>query len=160
MQRDRWPDPTLGVTYSRARDGAETIGGLKLSIPIGVRRRHAEAARAAASATAATAEHLATRQDSERNWIQIDTDVRRAHQTWSALAEAERQHRRAADLSQRAFELGEASLADALLARRAALQAALVERAAALDSWRARAIFDAFVAALPDGPQSGATYHR
>jgi outer membrane protein TolC len=151
VQRDRWPDPTLGVTYSQERDGAERIGGLTLSIPIGVRRRQAEAARAAATATAATAEHLATRQDVERNWIQIDSDVRRAHQTWSALAEAELQHRRAADLSQRAFELGEASLADALLARRAALQAALVERAAALDSWRARAIYDAFVASL-SGP--------
>ncbi len=148
VQRDRWPDPTLGVTYSQERDGAERIGGLRLSIPIGVRRRHGEAARAAAAATAATAEHLAIRQEIERHWIQIDTDVRRAHQTWSALAEAARQHRRAADLSQRAFELGEASLADALLARRATLQAALVERSAALEAWRARAIYDAFVASL------------
>lgn len=160
MQRDRWPDPTVGVTYSQERDGAERIGGLTISIPIGVRRRNAEVARAAAMATAATAEHLATRQDSERNWIRIDTDVRRAYESWAALAEAERQHRRAAALSQRAFELGEVSLADALLARRAALQATLVERAAALDAWRARAIFDAFVAALPDGPHSGATNHR
>ena len=65
--------------------------------------------------------------------------------TWSALAEAEAQQRRAANLSQRAFELGEASLAEALIARRTALQAALVERAAALESWHAQAIYDSFV---------------
>ena len=150
-QRDRWPDPTLGVTYSQERDGAERIGGLKVSIPIGVRRRHAEAARAAAASTVAAAEHLLTRQEIERLWIQVETDPARAHQSWLALAEADRQQRRAAELSQRAFDLGEASLAEALVTRRAALQTSLAELSAALEWWRARAVYDTFVAsqALP-----------
>ena len=81
-------------------------------------------------------------------------DTRRTYQAWSALAEAERQQRRAADLSQRAFELGEASLAEALVARRTALQAALAERAAALQSWHAQAVYDSFVAAQGEGLSS------
>ncbi len=150
VRRDRWPDPTLGVTYGRERDGAERIGGLTISIPLGVRRRIVDTARAGATATAAAAELEATRHDAERRWIQIDADARRTYQAWSALAEAERQQRRAADLSQRAFELGEASLAEALVARRTALQAALAERAAALQSWHAQAVYDSFVASLSE----------
>lgn len=145
VRRERWPDPTVGVTYGRERDGAERVGGLTISIPLGVRRRLADAARAGAASTAAAAELEATRHEVERRWIQIDADARRAYQAWSALAEAESQQRRAANLSQRAFELGEASLAEALIARRTALQAALVERAAALESWHAQAIYDSFV---------------
>lgn len=149
-QRERWPDPTLGVTYGRERDGVERIGGLTLSVPLGVRRRTAEAARANAASAAAAAELAAMRLEVERRWIEVETDAQRAHESWSALAEAERQQRRAAALSQRAFELGEASLTESLIVRRAALQASLAERAAALEAWRARAVYKSFVASLPE----------
>lgn len=139
-RRDRWPDPTLGVTYGRERDGAERIGGFSFSIPLGVRRRTAESARAASAAEAALAESDAARDAFRRQWIQLESDWRRARQSWESLAEAERQQRRAAELSQRAFELGEASLSESLQLRRLALQAHLAERAAALEAWRMEAI--------------------
>lgn len=139
-RRDRWPDPTFSVNYGRERDGAERIGGLGFSVPLGVRRRTAEAARASAAAELASAESDASRDAFRRQWIQLESDWRRARQSWESLAEAERQQRRAAELSQRAFELGEASLSESLQLRRLALQTQLAERAAALEAWRMEAI--------------------
>jgi outer membrane protein TolC len=149
-RRDRWPDPTLAVTYGRERGGAERIGGLSISVPLGVRRRAADAARAAAAAEAATADFAATLAEAQRQWVQIDAQWQIAKQSWRSLAEAEQQNRRAADLSRRGFELGETSLADSLIVRRAALQASLAERAAALEAWRAQAIRASVLATLVD----------
>jgi outer membrane protein TolC len=135
---DRWPDPTLDVTYASERDGAERIAGLGVSVPLG-RRRSAESARAAAAAQVAAAESEATIASVARERIENDTAHRRAFQTWRALAEAVASQARAADLSRRAFELGESSLAESLLVSRSALQARLAERSAALAAWHAHA---------------------
>jgi outer membrane protein TolC len=148
-RRERWPDPTLGVTYGRERDGAERIGGLSFSVPLGLRRRAAEAARADAAAAAAASEVAVTRAAVERQHLQLEADWQRAHQSWVALAEAERQQRRAAELSRRAFELGEASLPESLQVRRAAVQAQLAARAAELETWHMRAIRLEYSAVAP-----------
>lgn len=156
---ERWPDPTLGVTYGSERGGAERIGGLSVSVPIGVGRRRTEAARAEAAANAASADLDVARADALRLQLQVESERLRAHQAWRSLADADRQQRRAIALSGRAFELGETSLAESLVVRRAALQTRLAERSAALDAWRADAIQATFVAAQDHGaaPQTQPT---
>ena len=143
-RRDRWPDPTLGVSVGAERSGAERISGLGVSIPIGVRRRSAEGARAAAAAEAAAADLAAAQAEADRQWLQRDAERRRAHEVWRVLADAARQQDRAAALSRRAFELGETSFSESLVVRRAALQSRLAARAAALDAWRIDAIQNAY----------------
>ena len=80
---------------------------------------------------------------------------RRANEVWRALADAERRQERAAALSQRAFELGEASYSESLVVRRIALQARLAARSAALEAWLADAIVDTLVEASVSATTTG-----
>ncbi|MEZ5475562.1 MAG: TolC family protein [Steroidobacteraceae bacterium] len=147
-RRDRWPDPTLAATYGRERGGVERLGGLSISVPLGVRRRAAEIAKAEAAAAVAAAEHDTARANSRREWLARSAALRRSHEVWLALAAAEAHQRRAADLTRHAFELGELSLAESLIVRRVALQARVAEREAALAAWHALAIDAAYRATV------------
>ncbi|MEZ5514990.1 MAG: TolC family protein [Steroidobacteraceae bacterium] len=155
VRRERWPDPTLGVTYGRERGGEEQLGGLSISIPLGFRRRTAEVAKAEAAAAVALADHDMVRADVRRQWLQVEAERRRTLEVWLALAAAESQQRRAAELSRRAFELGELSLSESLLVTRMALQARLAEREAALAAWHAVAVGEAYAStALAQPPDA------
>ncbi len=153
-RRDRLPDPTLGVSYGRERGGEERLGGLFVSVPLGRRRRTAEVAQAEAAAAVAVAEHDAVRSGVRRQRLTLMAEQRRAQEIWRLLDMAALQQRRAAAISARAFELGEISLAESLVIRRAALQSSLAEREAALTAWHAAAVRAAHVAGpldhLPD----------
>lgn len=142
-RRDRWPDPTLGVRYATEFGGAEKVGGLSISVPLAAGRRGAEAARARASAEVAGAELDAVRAGAARERVVLEAELARARAAWSRLAEAATLQAEAARLANRAFELGELPLSDALLQRRSALRARLAEREAALDAWRAAALHEA-----------------
>lgn len=154
-RRDRLPDPTLGVIYRSERAGEERVGGLSLSVPLGGARRSAERSRAAAAATAAEAESEARRLQVQREWLRLDVERRQGFASWRSLLEAETRQQRAAELSRRAFELGETSLTESLLASRAALRARLAARSAAVDAWRADAVLEAELESQQAGSTSG-----
>lgn len=78
-----------------------------------------------------------------RERVVLEAELARARAAWSRLAEAATLQAEAARLANRAFELGELPLSDALLQRRSALRARLAEREAALDAWRAAALHEA-----------------
>lgn len=144
-RQDQLPDPTLGMHYGAERSGAERIGTITLSVPLGVRRRTAEAARAAAAADAATAELDVARREAGRRWVAIESTRAQTWTSWRSLADAAREAEIAADLAHRGFELGETSLSDALLARRMAVRARLAELDAAIDAHAAAADYEAYV---------------
>lgn len=146
---ERWPDPTLGVRYGSERNGDERIGGLYFSVPLGGPRRSAEAARARAAAEAAAAELDVARAERARSTLELEVAWRSAAAAWRQFAQAALRQDEAARLALRAWELGESPLSDALLQRRAALQARLAERDAAIDAWRAAALHAALHGKIP-----------
>jgi outer membrane protein TolC len=152
-RQDRWPDPTLGARYSSEFGGAEKVGGVSISVPLGARRRSAEAARARASAEVAGAELDAARAAAGRERVVLQAELARARAAWARLAEAARLQEDAAQLARRAFDLGELALSEALLQRRSALRARLAEREAALDAWQAAALYEARYGGSAPGPQ-------
>jgi len=146
---DRFPDPTLDLNYARERDGAERVAGIGVTVPLGMRRRGAESARAAAAAQVAAAESDGILAAAARERIENETEHRRAWETWRALAEAVSEQARAADLSRRAFELGEMPLAESLIVSRSALRAQIEERSASLAAWHAHARGEILATATP-----------
>lgn len=131
---DRLPDPTLGVRYGRERDGAEHVIGAFVSIPLGGEYRNA-AADAARAGAAAAAEQLRM---AERR---LAADLRAryemvlaSHAHWRLAEESASRLATVADRLATAQRLGEIPLADVLLARRQARDAALQAGAARIDA--------------------------
>lgn len=137
---ERVPDPTLGLYYGRERDAAEKIVGARVAVPLPGARQRAVAGRTMAEARAAVAEADARRRDAALRIAQLEADARRGPEIASAKADTAAQQQEIARLQWRAYELGEADLADALQARSRALPAAVDADAAILDAWRARAL--------------------
>ncbi|WP_426191496.1 TolC family protein [Massilia sp. DWR3-1-1] len=131
---DRMPDPTFAVRAARERGGEERVLGLTISIAIPGPGRSADAAAAAIKARAAVQllAQARTRVQSMASRAVIDST--RSYQVWDSLREIEAQTAQQAQLLQRAYQGGEGSLADALAARRRALEAALLAQAARIDA--------------------------
>jgi outer membrane protein TolC len=114
-QADRLPDPTVGVRVLSERTGAERAVGLMVSIPLPGAYRSSLAAEARAEAMAAAARLEATRRALEETAAQDVAQMQATLEAWQPLrqaaADAESHQRRA----QRAYELGESSLAELLL---------------------------------------------
>lgn len=140
---DRLPDPTLGMRVAEERTGAERITTLNLSVPLGVRRRTAETARAAAEADAAAADLDAAISDAARRWVQLQARWVQHFAAWQSLEEAAQQAELAATLARRGFDLGETPLSDALVTRRAAVRARLAAIEAAIEAHAAAADYAA-----------------
>lgn len=140
---DRLPDPTLGMRVAEERTGAERITTLNLSVPLGVRRRTAETARAAAEADAAAADLDAAIRDAARRWVQLQARWAQHFAAWQSLEEAAQQAELAATLARRGFDLGETPLSEALVTRRAAVRARLAAIEAAIDAHAAAADYAA-----------------
>lgn len=127
---ERMPDPTIAVRATRERDGQERTLGLMLSIPLPGQLRSSEAA--AATVRARMADERVTQ---VRNKVQLDaqravSEERHSYQIWTSLRAVAEQSARQAQLMERAYQSGESSLADALLGRRQALDAALAAQTA------------------------------
>ncbi|MBI5937004.1 MAG: TolC family protein [Betaproteobacteria bacterium] len=142
---DRLPDPRLGLHYSREMGGLENIVGVSLNIelPGTARRAQVGVYRAEAEAMAEETAEVRRRLQAEAtgNWQRASAGVE-AYQRLKAAAEAVGRH---ADLSRRAYELGELGLSETLLARRAALEAQLATEQERLAANRAiaRLLLDA-----------------
>lgn len=132
-------DPTVGLRSARERGGQERIWGVFVSLPLGRAGRQADYQAALAQANMAEHEYQRTRQRVEAEAWQVASAVAQSHKNQQQLQQALQPTQRSAALQARAYELGESSLNEVLLAQRTALEALLAADAAALDAAQAQA---------------------
>jgi len=134
---EKTPDPTIGVRMAQERGGSEKILGLTLSMPIPgeYRRRQAEVALARADAAQERAQE--TRAKVEAMASQVSLTALSAKAFWQTRANISIQTETNARLASRAYALGEASLAETLLARRNAIETLNFSEQAQLDALEA-----------------------
>jgi outer membrane protein TolC len=117
------PDPTFGVRMAQERGGSERIFGLSLSIPLPGQYRRQQTAVALARSQIARERAAETRIRVESTALQVAQAAGAARALWQRLADVAEQTQANAALVSRAYALGEAPLADTLLARRHAIEA-------------------------------------
>jgi len=132
--RDRLPDPTIGMHVSRERGGEENVVGAYISIPLPGDGRRATSDASLARASAANYREAATRQKIEAEAATLYQSANAAFPTWQASRKAAEQLNRAAEMTARAYQLGEGSLNDLLTARRLANEAQLTARLLQLEA--------------------------
>ena len=134
---DRWPDPTFGLHLATERDGEETIVGAYVIVNLPGEARRAKANAALAEAEAANAREAAAvqRVTAEAAWL-YQTAVA-ARRSWQSAQAAAGRLAQAADMTARAYQLGEGQLEDLLTARRLANEAALGARLSQLEALEA-----------------------
>lgn len=155
---DRLADPTIGLRTFSERGGEEAGLGLFVSVPFSGPRRSAEADRQAAQATAALTRLALTRRRVAAAAVQDIADIRAAQEVWTGARAALQAAEGAARRTERAYELGESDLVDALAARRFAFEAARAELASRAAAHRAilRLALDAHELWLADEGPDGA----
>lgn len=136
-QRDRIADPSLGLRMFSERGGQERGAGLMLSIPIGGGYRKAAAQEAGAQASAGMLDLVNVRRQVEAMANGDLANARGRRTAWEGIAASARSTAQAAERTARGQELGAIDLADALLARRQAHDAARLEVAARAEAIRA-----------------------
>jgi cobalt-zinc-cadmium efflux system outer membrane protein len=134
---EKTPDPTIGVRMVQERGGSERILGLTLSMPIPgeYRRRQAEVALARADAAQERAQEIRAKVEAMAS--QVSLTALSAKALWQTMANIATQTETNARLASRAYALGEASLAETLLARRHAIEALNFSEQAQLDALEA-----------------------
>lgn len=131
---DRMPDPTIALRAARERAGQERVFGVSISIPIPGAGRGADRTAAILKASMALERLAQVRMRVQSAAQRAVIDSVRSYQVWETLRDVEQQTSRQADLMLRAYQAGECTLADALGARRRALDAALIAQAAQIDA--------------------------
>lgn len=135
---DRIADPTFGVhTASEAR-GSERVIGISISIPLGGTYRNAQISEALQQAEASRAALERVQRDLEAEVAQNLAEAAGSLERWQFAEKARTASQQNAQLTQRAYSLGEADLQAVLIARRQALDGALGAAQARIDSLRAR----------------------
>lgn len=129
-ERDRLPDPALGIRTLSERGGDETAVGLTLQVPLGGRYRAAEARALAADATGAGAELDAVRRKIEAGARAVTARMQGSHASWQAAQRAALAAAAHAARAGRGYELGETDLFTRLAAQRTAQEAQRAEIAA------------------------------
>ena len=120
--RDRWPDPTVGVFTANERDGADRIQGVSIAFPIsgGARSAHAQAAlqeALAAEQRLRTAEsQWSAHFDAQTAWVHARLE------SAQNLQEAARAQNDAALKANKAYALGEYSMAELIQIQRYAAE--------------------------------------
>jgi outer membrane protein TolC len=136
--RDRLPDPTFGVQISRERGGEENVLGAYISIPLPGGARRATADATLAQADAAASREAAATQKVSAEAASTYYSASAALASWQATRTAAERLTQAADLTARAYQLGEGSLNDLLNNRRLANEAQLTARLMQLDALELR----------------------
>lgn len=135
---ERTPDPTIAVRFASERGGDERIIGLSVLLPLPGQARRAQADFAAAQSEATTYREAGVLTKIEREASTSYVAAQANYETWQRAEAAAQRLEQAAVLAARAYELGEGSLADTLLARRQANEVQLAARLAQLDALEAR----------------------
>ncbi len=136
--RDRLPDPTVGLSLSSERGGEERIVGAYVSIPLPGGGRRAAADSSLAQASAASHREAAVVQKVSVEAATLHQSATAALAGWQAAQAAADRLVAAAGMTARAYELGEGSLAEVLAARRLANEAQLAASLARLDAFELR----------------------
>lgn len=137
---NRTPDPTVGVRMMSERGGTERVIGVVLTVPFGTDYRSAMAATESANAAAAEAEALGVRRAVEQSaWVAAQAAESKRTQ-WQSFAQALAAQTTASNRTRRAWELGEAPLAEHLLTLRNLRQTRLGEAQARIDALQASAL--------------------
>ncbi|GAB2181850.1 hypothetical protein DLREEDagrD3_20730 [Denitratisoma sp. agr-D3] len=134
---ERVPDPSLGLRLGSETGGDQRIVGLSLTIPLPGSARGAVSRGQLALASAAASQEAAVRRKVQAEAASLVAQAEAAYESWLRADAAARQTRQAAQLTERARLLGEADLAQWLLAQRQAHEAdltALLARADARES--------------------------
>jgi len=135
---DRLPDPTLGLRYASQLNHNQRISGVYFSIPLPSGQRSASADSAAAAAQIAADREIALRARLDADIFTAHTRAVNSYQIWQQARDAAIALRQNAELVARAYNLGESSLGETLVARRQALESSLAESIARLDANEAR----------------------
>ncbi len=127
-ERDRWPDPTVGVYTARERAGGEQLTGVSLAMPLSGTYRESQA-RAALAEARMLEERVRQLErqlsaDFEARWWQLVHQ----QQALTALRAAAATQRQAADKSLTAYTLGEHSMTELIQNRRLANEQELASR--------------------------------
>jgi hypothetical protein len=130
---ERQADPVLGLRASRERGGQEQVLGAYVSLPWGGAGRRADEQTALAQADMARQKAEEVRQRVGAEAWRVAVGAVEGEAGWLALDAAWRRLDQTAVLASRAYSLGELALAEALQARRLALEARLGADAARLD---------------------------
>lgn len=138
--RDRYPDPTLGVYAANERGGNERILGVSISIPLTGSWRQNQSLAAQAQARSAD-EHLAQTDagltaDFEARHAALQPQLGAAR----ALEDSARTQALAADKSLHAYQLGEHSMTEVVQNRRFAAEQRMAAEAARLDAFESIAL--------------------
>ena len=134
---DRWPDPTFGLHLASERDGEETIVGAYVIVNLPGEARRAKADAALAEAEAAHAREAAAVQRVTAEAAGLYQTAVAARRSWQSAQAAAGRLAQAADMTARAYQLGEGQLEDLLTARRLANEAALGARLSQLEALEA-----------------------
>jgi outer membrane protein, heavy metal efflux system len=142
IERDRWPDPTVGLYTARERAGAEQLVGVSLAMPLSGTWRESQA-RAALSEARALQEKVQQLErqlasDFEARWLQAGHQ----QQALAALRSAAATQRLAADKSLTAYTLGEHSMTELIQNRRLANEQHLASQRLQLDWLLNRALIE------------------
>jgi outer membrane protein TolC len=137
-EANRVPDPTLGVRLASERDAAERLVGFTLAVPFPGGARLAAADAAVAEAASAAQREAVVLRRLEAQSASLYFVASRSHDAARGAQEAAAGLRRNAELSERAYALGAANLAEVIAARRMALEAELAATLARLDAAEAR----------------------
>ena len=137
-RRDQIADPTLGVHVSSERGGEDHILGAYISIPLpgGARRSASDAA--FAEANAASYREAGALQKVSAESAALYQAANAARHTWQASRSAAESLTRAAEMTARAYQLGEGTLNDLLASRRLANEAQLSARLLQLEALELR----------------------
>ncbi|MBL8480736.1 MAG: TolC family protein [Rhodocyclaceae bacterium] len=133
-ERERLPDPTVGLHLLRERGGDEQIVGISVSIPLPGQARRAAATAGQAQAAAAASREAAALQKISAEAAALYHGAAAARTGWQNQRVAALRLAQAADMSARAYQLGEGNLGEVLMARRYAHEARLAALQAQVDA--------------------------
>ena len=136
---DRMPDPTIGVRASRERSGRENVYGVIIAFPLPGAARAADANSAALKAGMASERLAQTQVKVTLAARRLILETSRSHEIWQTMQRIAHQSQRQAATMMSAYQLGEATLAEALNTRRQAHDAALLAESAQIDALAAHA---------------------
>ena len=139
MERDRWPDPSVGVYHARERAGSEQLVGLMLAMPLSGRYRESQARAALAEAQALQERVQQLERELsagfEARWQQLGLQ----QQALAALRAAADTQQQAAEKSWSAYTQGEHSMTELIQNRRLANEQRRAAQRLALDWLQTRA---------------------
>jgi outer membrane protein, heavy metal efflux system len=136
--RDRLPDPTIGIQVASERGGEEHLLGAYISIPLPGGGRRAAADASLAHADAAGSREAAALQRISAEAATVYHTANAALASWQAGHNAAERLTKVSDMTARAYQLGEGSLTELLMARRTANEARLAARLLQLDALESR----------------------